>query len=164
MGSVVSIREQVLELHERLERTARCVKPEALHWRPEEQAWSVAQILAHIAEFEHFFSSDVLNLKQHPGARFGRTMEHPERLQAVELTGDETLDTLLDGVHRGKHEVLAMLDALTDEDLAIEGTHPKFGTRTIEWEIGHFITEHIEKHIGQVERTYAAYCKTAERA
>ncbi|AEJ43744.1 DinB family protein [Alicyclobacillus acidocaldarius] len=158
MESVAFIRNRVLQLHEELERAVEDISSEALHWKPSENAWSVAQVLAHVSEFEHFFSSDVLNLKANPGARFGRTVDHPERLRAVALSRDEALEDLLEGVRRGKQEVLSMLGALRDDDLEIEGDNPKFGRRTIAWVIDHFIIEHLEKHIGQIRRTYAAFC------
>ncbi|MBX5437216.1 MAG: DinB family protein [Alicyclobacillaceae bacterium] len=157
MDTVTSIRQRVVELQSRFRQVAAGVEPDALHWRPAPDAWSVAQILAHAAEFQSFFAKDVLHLRDHPGAGFGRTLEHPERLRAVELTGAERLDGLLAAFDQGCQDTLRMLDALQDADLAVEGTHPKFGRRSVAWEIDHFITEHLEKHIGQVERTYNAY-------
>ncbi|GEO25346.1 hypothetical protein AAC03nite_11310 [Alicyclobacillus acidoterrestris] len=147
----------IRELHADLERAAVKVAAPALHFKPSEDAWSVAQILAHVAEFEHFFSQDVLHVKGNPGTNFGRTVTHEARLEAVNLSGTETLVTLMEGLNRGKQEVLHMLSRLTDDDLSIEAVNPKFGTQTIAWIIGHFITEHLEKHIGQVERTHRAY-------
>jgi len=157
MASVKGISELIRKLHEELHETSRTVESEALHFKPDENAWSVAQILAHVAEFEHFFSNDVVHVKINPGTKFGRTMEHEARLQAVQLKGMETLDSLLKGIQQSEQETLQNLSQLSDEDLLIEGTNPKFGNQTIEWEIGHFITEHLEKHIGQLKRTYQAY-------
>ncbi|MDQ0190262.1 putative damage-inducible protein DinB [Alicyclobacillus cycloheptanicus] len=157
MATVKEITQELSRLHDALVEEAQKVKPEALHFHPAEDAWSVAQIMAHVAEFEHFFSTDVLRVKANPGTRFGRTIEHAERLQAVALTGTETWEALLEGLSRSKEEMLRNLNQLTDADLSIEGTNPKFGTQTIEWEIGHFLTEHLEKHAGQIRRTYQAY-------
>lgn len=157
MATVAQISEAVQRLHAELTETAKAVEPAGLHFHPDENAWSVAQILAHVAEFEHFFSTDVLRVKADPGAKFGRTMEHEARLQAVRLNGSETLEQLLQGISSSEAETLGNLGQLSDSDLHVEGTNPKFGNQTIEWEIGHFITEHLEKHIGQIKRTYQAY-------
>lgn len=157
MASVADIQSTVRRLHAELNETAKKVEPQALHFHPDENAWSVAQILAHVAEFENFFTTDVLRLRENPGSRFGRTMEHEERLQAVQLTGQETPEDLLGRVAESEQVTLSRLGELTDADLSVTGTHPKFGEQTIEWELGHFITEHLEKHIGQLQRTHAAY-------
>ncbi|WAH36336.1 DinB family protein [Alicyclobacillus dauci] len=155
--NVRKIEASVQQLHAELERAAVKVRPEALHFKPAEDAWSVAQILAHVAEFQNFFSQDVLHVKANPGTNFGRTMANEERLNAVNLTGSETLAALLEGVNRGRQATLHMLSRLTDDDLLTEAVNPKFGTKTVDWVIEHFITEHLEKHIGQVERTHRAY-------
>ena len=137
------------------------ITPSELHWKADDSTWSVAQILAHVAEFEQFFSQDVLRLRDTPGTSFGRTMEHADRVQAVQLTGSEALEDLLQSIEHSRQVTVDMLDGLTDADLLVEGNHPKFGVRTIEWEIGHFLTEHLEKHIGQVNRTKLAYQQSA---
>lgn len=155
MTKVSDLEQTLRRSHLKLDEIARFVEPHNLHWKADESTWSVAQILAHVAEFEHFFTQDVLNLRENPGAKFGRTMEHEKRLEAVRLTGAETLDPLLLGIEQSKQETLAMLASLSEEQLQIEGTNPKFGTRTIEWEVEHFITEHVQKHIEQIERVYA---------
>lgn len=157
MASVADIQANVKRLHAELTEEAKRVEPEAVHFHPDENAWSVAQILSHVAEFENFFTIDVLRLRDNAGGRFGRTMEHEARLQAVELTGHESLGELLGHVDASLQSTLSRLGELSDMDLLVKGTHPKFGEQTIEWELGHFITEHLEKHIGQLKRTHAAY-------
>ncbi|OFW81307.1 MAG: hypothetical protein A2201_06825, partial [Alicyclobacillus sp. RIFOXYA1_FULL_53_8] len=114
MTTVSELAQTVRQLHLKLDETARSVEAHNVHWQADESTWSVAQILAHIAEFEHFFTQDVLNLRDHPGAKFGRTMEHEKRLEAVQLTGAETLDELLLAVEQSKQQTLAMLASLSD--------------------------------------------------
>ncbi|PWI57126.1 DinB family protein [Sulfoacidibacillus thermotolerans] len=147
----------VEQLHNRLEQVIRRLDDQMLHWKPNENAWSIAQILAHIAEFEHFFSQDILQVAHHPLEKFGRTVEHEDRIKAVQLTGQEAREQLMQATRRGREEVLHSLHSLSDSDLQIEGFHAKFRYQTIEWQIQHFITEHLEKHIEQIQRTQAAY-------
>ncbi|WAH35633.1 DinB family protein [Alicyclobacillus dauci] len=157
MSKVSQTSEVVVGLHRDLADTVSGLDTEALHWKADESTWSVAQILAHVAEFEHFFSEDILHLKANPGTAFGRTMENVDRIRAVDLDGSESLEELLQRIDVSQHETLDMLSTLSDDDLLIHGSHPKIGERTIEWEIGHFITDHLEKHIGQIRRTLEAY-------
>lgn len=160
MGRVEKLKETLTELHQHLRTTVDGVAREdeqALHWKQDDETWSVAQILAHVAEFQHFFGQDVKHLQQNPGAQYGRTVEHADRLNAVRLSGTETGSELWRGVSKAKEEVFAILGEFSDTDLDIVGTNPKFGHQTIGWVIGHFITEHIEKHIGQIQRVHKAY-------
>ncbi|MFB5188781.1 DinB family protein [Alicyclobacillus fastidiosus] len=157
MTTTAEIKSKLLELHGELEHTVTGLTLSELHWKADAATWSVAQILAHVAEFEQFFSQDVLRLRDNPGTSLGRTMDHADRVQAVQLTGTESLQDLLRSIEQSRQVTVDMLDNLSDADLLAEGSHPKFGVRTIEWEIGHFLTEHLEKHIGQVNRTKLAY-------
>lgn len=157
MASVVEIQDEVRRLHAELTKAATQVEPQALHFHPDESAWSVAQILSHVAEFEDFFTADALHLRDNPGSKFGRTMEHEARLKAVDLTDRESLDNLVQGIEQSEQQTLARIGQLSDSDLDIKGTNPKFGEQSIAWELGHFITEHLEKHIGQLNRTHSAY-------
>jgi len=150
--NVREIRASIQQLHTDLEQTVSKMGPKELHFKSEEGTWSVAQILSHVAEFEHFFSQDVLNVVANPGTSFGRTMEHEARLKYVDLTGCETLAALLEGMEWSKQETLQMLSTLTDEDILIEAENPKFGSKTIKWQINHFIVDHLVKHLGQIQR------------
>jgi hypothetical protein len=155
--TVAEIRSSVEQFHRKIEETCSSVDTIALHWKKDPDTWSVAQILAHVAEFEHFFGDDVRRLHDSPGCPFGRTMEDAKRLNAVMLTGNESRAELLANLSEGRQYFLTVLDDLTDVDLSIEGTNPKFGTKSIDWVIGHFIVEHLEKHASQLQRTLAAY-------
>lgn len=160
MATVLEIRTAVDRLHCELKEVAKSAEPASWHWKKDETTWSIAQIIAHVAEFECFFADDVRRLHAEPGTRFGRTMEHEQRLNAVALNGGESVHSLLSNMNNSQRCVTEVLSELLDEDLDIEGVNPKFGTKTIEWVVAHFIVEHLEKHLDQLRRTLDAYSST----
>ncbi len=50
---------------------------------PPHPEWSVHQVLAHLAEFPHFFAADLRRWQGDRTAVVGRTHDHPQRLAAV---------------------------------------------------------------------------------
>src|SRR5579884_3185668 len=66
----------------------------ALHYRVAEDKWSLAQVLAHVAEAREFFLREIERLKAEPGTRMGRTMQDEHRLAAVANTETLTAEQL----------------------------------------------------------------------
>jgi uncharacterized damage-inducible protein DinB len=149
---------RVDELHADLERTVRPLGREQLHWQPSGDGWSIAQVLAHIAEFQPFFVGELLRVKADPSLKWGRGLAHPQRLAAVEQGGGASLDELWPRVDAAHRQTVEVLKGLSDADLAIEAEHvnPKFGRQSTAWLVEHFITEHLEGHIAQIRRNLAA--------
>ena len=62
----------------------------AFQARATDDAWSVAEIIGHASEFPVTFSAKALELSRTPGLAFGRALDDPGRLAAVERLGGKS--------------------------------------------------------------------------
>lgn len=159
MTKCAELMEKIEELHDQLDRKRDAFSEVDVYWQPDEDSWSVMQVLVHIAEFEPFFMNELKNVVQNPGVSWGRTMQHEGRLRAVEEGKHDRLDEVYDRIRQSKEYVTSVLKQLRDEDLQIESPHvnPKFGVKSMEWLVNHFIIEHLETHLKQLDRIVNQY-------
>jgi hypothetical protein len=125
-----------------------------LSWKPSEQEWSLLEVLAHVEEVVEYWGSECQRLISAPGASWGRGMDDPARIDAVKNAHTRTFDEIKEGIAKAKTYTLAVFDRLKEVDLAIESPHrnPKFGIKPMRFLVDHFLVEHLEKHVTQVNR------------
>ena len=128
-----------------------------LYHKTSENVWSLAEVLAHIANAREFFGRETARAVASPEARIGRTIQDAGRLAAVRDHGHDSADALRDGLTASHKELLATLNKLSDDDLktVTEHVNPKFGRMTLGDFIQHFIVEHDQNHVGQARRCVA---------
>ena len=127
-----------------------------LYQAPAENEWTIMQNLAHTVEFMPYWANEVALLVAEPGRNFGRTMQHEGRLRGIsdhEQDALPRLQSLLPGSYTQMEETLSKLN---DSDLALTGTHVKYGTQTLAWFIEEFITDHMAAHVEQIKVALAA--------
>ncbi len=137
----------------------------SLHHRIADDKWSLAQVLAHVAEAREFFLGEIERLKSAPGVRMGRTMQDERRLAAVANTETLSAGELRSRLVRSHNEVMRVLKSLAESDLRIMGEHvnPKFGRQSLGELLQHFVIEHSLKHAEQAKRCLAN-AKSAARS
>jgi hypothetical protein len=81
-------------------------------------------------------------------------MDHEGRLAAVAQADHRKPDEVITEIKEGKKLVDAVLSELREEDLDVEAPHrnPKFGNRPVSFLLDHFMVEHIDRHIKQIDR------------
>jgi uncharacterized damage-inducible protein DinB len=121
-----------------------------LRKKPSPEEWSVQEVLCHVAEANSFWLNELRRVVRSPGP-WGRGMDHEGRLAAVD---HRKPDEVITEIKEGKKLVDAVLSELREEDLDVEAPHrnPKFGNRPVSFLLDHFMVEHIDRHIKQIDR------------
>jgi 2-keto-4-pentenoate hydratase/2-oxohepta-3-ene-1,7-dioic acid hydratase in catechol pathway len=131
---------------------------EVIQWKPSEEEWSIAQILNHVEEANRFWLQELKRIGANPEIKWGRGLDHKERLAAVSSNHYDT-ELILNRIYSFKTTIRQTLVNLNDHDLLVEATHknPKFGTKPLSFLVDHFMVEHLEKHVSQIERNLKNY-------
>jgi uncharacterized damage-inducible protein DinB len=129
---------------------------EVLRWNPAEEEWSIMQILCHLVEAVPYWLDEIEQLLEATGKEWGRGLQHEGRLAAVskEKVDSTSLTAVLKELEETKSKVEETLSKLNEEKLAMEAPsrNPRFGTKPISFIVDHLLVEHMEKHLGQIER------------
>lgn len=153
---LASVQHSYAELTQLLNGPLATLDSSKLYQVPIENEWTIMQNLAHTVEFMPYWANEVALLVAEPGRSFGRTMQHEGRLRGISDHEQDTLSrlqSLLPGSYARMEETLSKL---TDRDLALTGTHVKYGTQTLAWFIEEFITGHMAAHVEQIKVALAA--------
>lgn len=113
-----------------------------------EGKWSIAQVIAHLAQFELIWAvrvRSILGADTPPLVPFDQ-----ERWNANVYRG-EPVSELLDQIAFLRRMNLSFLEALRDDEWERAGIHAEYGHNTIGQLVERF-EKHQEKHLGQVER------------
>lgn len=131
--------------------------PSELLYRPAAPGeWSIMQNLAHVIEIMPYWGDEIARLVAVPGQAFGRTQEHEGRLLAIQEHANDTLKKIRAVLPHSYYHLDHVLATLTDQDLELTGNHSKFKTRSLDWFIEDFVTQHLENHLAQIKAAYEA--------
>ncbi|WP_318509078.1 DinB family protein [Bacillus sp. T3] len=150
-GYRVSIQKSI----EQVVQVCKSLPEEVILWKPSEEEWSILQILSHINEAVPYWLNEVKRVIENPGSEWGRGLQDEKRLAAVTNTASLSVESTLKAVEGLEGKVLTELSQLTEEQLIIESPHrnfAKFGNKPVSFIIGHFIDEHLEGHLQQIQR------------
>ena len=150
-----SVQESCAAIVQLIEEPLAKLDPLQLYVTPAKDEWSIMQNLAHILEFMPYWGSEIAKLVAHPGQNFGRTMQHEGRLRFIEEHQRDTIPQILTAFPASQAQLEAVLDTLSDSDLALTGHHPKFGEQTLEWFINEFVCQHLKDHVEQLKTCIA---------
>lgn len=130
-----------------------------LYWKPNEQEWSLMEVLAHVEEVVNYWIAELEQVISSPGSAWGRGMDAPARLEAVRNAPNRSFDDVKKGINKAKVYTDAAFDRIKEEDLNIVSPHrnPKFGIKPMRFLVDHFLVEHLEKHVTQVKRVQKQY-------
>jgi uncharacterized damage-inducible protein DinB len=114
-----------------------------------EESWTLAESLAHITEARQFFSNQVRQALTTPGIQLGRTLDNPNRLQAVKEHGYDSVDALRQRFMASYESVTRILGGMTEQDLQTSCEHIRLGSITLAEFIQRAIVEHDRTHVEQ---------------
>jgi hypothetical protein len=119
------------------------------------ERWEPGQAWGHIAEFVPYWHGQIARVLE-PGAMrpvsFGRVANDPDRLAAIEAgRGDSPADQM-GRVAGAVAAVRTYLGSLSEDDLAVRGTHPTLGEMDVRSIAERFVVRHLEEHAGQLDR------------
>ncbi|HLY30353.1 MAG TPA: maleylpyruvate isomerase N-terminal domain-containing protein, partial [Ktedonobacterales bacterium] len=127
--------------------------PETLHTLPGADEWTLAELLAHLAEFPRYFADDLALLLRQDAAAVGRTHEHPERLAAVAAAHGRTLASLRADLDAALDALARQLDAIKDEDLSRTTQNRKYGAEPLRAFLDRYVLSHKAGHLDQLRKT-----------
>lgn len=120
--------------------------------RPEKEGkWSIAQVIAHLAQFEMIVSlriRTILTADTPPLIAF-------DQERWIAGVHREPVPELLEQLSFLRKMNLTFLERLRDEEWERAGIHPQYGRNTIRELIERF-ERHQEKHLAQIERVRAS--------
>ena len=120
--------------------------------------WSAVQVIGHVRELVPYWMGQMRVLVSASGAPpfFGRSLDAPERLEAVAHGAasdpEELLRQMAEAVSAGAAEVRAM----TTEQRAKKGVHNRRGEATVAEFIEALVVAHVEEHVAQIEAALGA--------
>lgn len=161
-----TVQDYVRQIDEKLARMLEAtVLPEAVvRWKPAPDQWSVIEILAHVEEAVAYWVDELFRVIANPGVSWGRTLQHEGRLAAVARAPGRSTEDVRQGLERVRHMAKQRLAEVRDEDLAIVAPHvnPKFGYKPMRFLVEHFLVEHLEVHLRQIDRNLQRYSTEAQ--
>ncbi|MBA4602524.1 DinB family protein [Thermoactinomyces mirandus] len=127
---------------------------ESIYFKYSADEWSVMEVLCHIAEANFYWLNEIERLNHSPGTEWGRTMQDPERLEAVTQADRKNIVEVLQEIESSREKASSLLASLTEEDLkkTAPSRNPKFGTKPLHFLIEHFLVEHLDTHLKQIQR------------
>lgn len=155
MSKVNNYIESINKSLDNILKTVDDLSEDVIRWKPAEDQWSILQILSHVSESTVYWLGEMEMILSTPGSEWGRGLQNPERLAAVDTPDQLNVDQVIQNVKGLKDEVSDRLGKVSDDRLAEENPHrnfKKFGNKSVSFLIEHFLVEHVEGHYGQIQR------------
>lgn len=150
------VRERNAELDQQLRALAAEIRPNELHVDPRNGEWTLAENLAHIAEFPRFFAPQLRAQMNEDNPRVGRTHEHEGRLAAIASAPARDLDDLRGDMDAALRELAAHFTELRDEHLGKVADNAKFGEEPLSTFLDRYLIGHKAAHVRQLRETIDA--------
>ena len=120
--------------------------------------WSAVQVLGHMTELVGYWMRDARLLAASTGEppQFGRTLDAPERLEAVQRGATSDPDELVRDLDSVVQAAANDIRAMTPAQRARTGIHSRLGEITVADAIEKLIVAHVEDHMGQIKHALGA--------
>ncbi|RLL46892.1 DinB family protein [Oceanobacillus piezotolerans] len=163
---VLSYTESINGSLDKIVTTVQDLSEETIRWKPAEDEWSILQILNHVNEATLYWLSELETILEQPGSEWGRGLQNPDRLEAVESPDELDVNAVIAKVKELKPVVTERLSKVDDERLTEENPHrnfAKFGNKPVSFLIEHFLVEHVEGHYNQIQRNLSKLSNNATK-
>ena len=115
--------------------------------------WTVAQLLAHIAEIQYFWMEKAVLISQEDDPNITRSdVENDRRAAAVADHAGDSLDELVRGLAAANKSAVAATGEIAPEDLAILGHRGENNPITVQGVV-QYLAQHVEEHAHQVSES-----------
>ena len=122
---------------------------EVLYRRPTEDSWTLAEVLAHMAEARQFFAGEIRKVLTTSQTKVGRMLDNPQRLQNIDDHGQDSLETIRQRLIDSHQAMIETLNELAEADLEKTVEHIAYGPLTLEAFIQRFLIGHDRIHVEQ---------------
>ncbi len=112
--------------------------------------WTVAQLMAHIAEIQYFWMEKAVLITQEDDPNITRSdVENDRRAAAVEDHAGDSLDELIRGLAAANESAFGATGRIALGDLGIFGHQGENNPITVEGMI-RYLASHVEEHANQI--------------
>ena len=120
---------------------------------PAPDEWTVAQLMAHIAEIQYFWMEKAVLITIEDDPNLTRSdVENDRRAAAVEDHAGDSLDDLIRGLAAANDSAIAATGAIAPGDLAVLGHRGENNPITVEGVV-RFLASHVEEHAHQIRES-----------
>lgn len=120
----------------------------AFHRRPEDDAWTVAELTGHVSEFPRTFAGHAARLAANPGSPVGRTLDDEGRLAALARVGERSPQEAAQLVREAVAEAAATLRAIPAGGWQAAGVRVFNGESiTVAGLVETVILQHLAQHL-----------------
>lgn len=125
----------------------------AAHARPAAEEWSAVEVLAHVAEFMPFWTSQAVAVakREQDGEPFGRTRDDPGRLAPIAEHGKDNVATATKRVRDALEQAVSNLREIDPARWERTGKTPQGELETVRQIIRTRVIAHLEEHANQAE-------------
>src|SRR5687768_2130554 len=95
----------ILENTDKIIQTAKPLAEPLIRWKPASNEWSIMEVLCHVAEATPFWLNEIECWVKHPGAEWGRGLQHEGRLAAVQQADQQEIEEVLRQIESSKNKV-----------------------------------------------------------
>jgi uncharacterized damage-inducible protein DinB len=128
----------------RLEERVRNVEPEVLTRRAGRR-WSIQENVGHLLDLEELWSGRLEELTAGRAQLRAADLENRKTYEANH--NDRSIDELLDQFRSTRNDIVARLEALSDEELRREALHPRLKQPMTAVDLFFFVAEHDDHHL-----------------
>ena len=117
---------------------------------PAPDEWTVAQLMAHIAEIEYFWMEKAVLITQEDNPNITRSdVENDRRAAAVENHAGDSLNDLIKSLAAANDSAIAATGEIAPKDLGILGHRGENNPITVA-EVVTYLATHVEEHANQI--------------
>jgi uncharacterized damage-inducible protein DinB len=129
---------------------------QVLYREPKPGEWPVMSTLAHLAELLPYWAHEAAEVAESPGKQFGRSLDDPRRVGAIEQHGHDSTQTIVPRIREALADCVHTLRAIRPEDWQAVGQHPTRGGMSVEQIVESFVCKHAAEHASQIQETLKA--------
>jgi uncharacterized damage-inducible protein DinB len=151
--NITALQEKLRSAHQAVMNSIDGVAEAEIRQVPAPGEWTVAQLLAHIAEIQYFWmeKSVLITLEDDPNITRS-DVENDRRAAAVEDHAGDSLNELVQSLSAANKSAVAATGEIAPENLAILGHRGENNPITVEGVV-RFLVQHVEEHAHQVSES-----------
>src|SRR5919199_501307 len=133
---------------------------DVLYREPRAGEWPVMSTLAHVAEILPYWAHQAEHVVRNPGAPFGRALEDPGRIAAIDQHSRDSQEAIVARTRGGLNESGSTLRSMPADAWSTVGQHPRRGSMTVDQLVQAFLLDHVDEHAAQVAAAVTALAPT----
>ena len=149
-GQISALQEMLRAAHQVVMKSIDGITEPEIRQVPAPDEWTVAQLLAHIAEIQDFWMEKAVLITKEDDPNITRSdVENDRRSAAVVGHAGDSLEDLVSGLAAANVSAIAITGDIPPADLSILGHRGENNPVTVEGVV-HYLATHVEEHAAQI--------------